>query len=64
MQINLTKAELKRISEIVDTFKIDDIDIKQEHSSGIGCSVEVSFKHELQGVKGKFVIDLTDVSTW
>jgi hypothetical protein len=57
----LTQTQIKTLAEIADRFKeINQFEIVEEHTSGIGPTTTVRF--ELLGKDVK--VDNTDVSTW
>ena len=64
MKITLEKNEVEEILDIVKTFNPKKIDIEQDCSSGIGCSLKVSFDLMVHDTMGKFTIDLTNVEDW
>ncbi len=64
MNITLEKNEVEEIVDIVKTFNPKSITIEQDFSSGIGCTLKVSFDMMIHDTMGKFTIDLTDVEDW
>lgn len=61
-QLKLTRTQIEKLAGIITQFKeVNDFTITEDHSSGIGPGITVSFDlFEPEDTK----VDITDVSTW
>jgi hypothetical protein len=63
-KIELDKNELEKILKIMNELNFRSAYIEQDCSSGIGCSLEISFDTYINNIGGRFTIDLTEYENW
>jgi len=62
--VNLTVRELHKILEHAQVMGCDRVDIAVENTSGIGTTVTATYPSTLNGIDGKFSVEISGVSTW
>ncbi len=64
-QISLRPDELKRIIEFADKFGGNDyVVITRDNPSGIGYTVEATIETTVEGVRGKFTVEIVGADKW
>jgi hypothetical protein len=61
----LHKDDLKKMLEILEKFpEVDVVDVEVDSSSGIGSTTTMRFDTKIDGVAGKFEVEISGVETW
>ena len=61
----LNRKDIEKIKSILDQFPdLDIFEIEQNSSSGIGSVTTMTFARELNGHRGSFEIEVSDVEDW
>lgn len=61
----LHRKDIKRIQEVLDRCpNVDVFEIKDDHSSGIGSIITMTFAQEVNGLRGNFDVEISGVEDW
>lgn len=61
----LHKDDLKKMLEVLEKFPtVDVVDVEVDHSSGIGAITTIKFETKVDGVEGKFEVEISGVENW
>jgi hypothetical protein len=61
----LHKEELKQMLEVLEKFpEVDVVDVAVDTSSGIGSITTMTFDTKIDGVVGKFEVEISGVESW
>jgi len=63
--MKITKNEVERILEVISQFpEIDQFELDQDNSSGIGSLTTLIVDTTINGIKGKFTIEISNLEDW
>lgn len=61
----LNRKDLDKINAVLSQFPlVDDFQIEQDNSSGIGSTTTIKFAAEVNQVRGVFLTELSGVEDW
>lgn len=61
----LTKKDIEKIQSILEKFPdIDQVELEQDSSSGIGSITLMTLFTEVNGTKGSFTVEIAGVEDW
>lgn len=63
--MNITKKDVERILEIMTQFpEVDQFELDQYNDSGIGSLTTLIVHTTINGIKGKFTIEISNLEDW
>lgn len=63
--MKITKKEVERILEVMAQFpEVDQFELDQTNSSGIGSLTTLIVHTTINGIKGKFTIEISNLEDW
>jgi len=63
--MNITKKEVERILEVISQFpEVRQFELDQDNSSGIGSLTTLIVHTTINGIKGKFTIEISNLEDW
>jgi len=63
--MKITKNEVERILEVISQFpEVDQFELDQDNSSGIGSLTTLIVDTTINGIKGKFTIEISNLEDW
>lgn len=63
--MKLTMRDLEKISDIMSKFPdIEEFELSQEVTSGIGCITTLTIETRIQDVVGEFTVEISGVEDW
>lgn len=61
----LHRKDIEKILDVLGRFpNVETFELEQTNHSGIGSITEMTFSHEVNGVKGNFNIEISGVEDW
>lgn len=63
--MKITKNEAERILEVISQFpEVDQFELDQYNDSGIGSLTTLIVSTTINGIKGKFTIEISNLEDW